>query len=1423
MHIEIQPEYKQPDNYRALADKSLAIHKRAKDAQNDTLLIFVHGLGGHRYGPKSSWGNFPRLIFRDFPSIDVGLYTYRTRFGRWKFWESIPVASEAEIFAHVLRDLRGYKNYILVAHSMGGLVCLSAISYLVETHAAPLHRETLLRIKGLFLMATPQLGSTAVPSGLEAFNLDARALNTNSELVAHIDRVITTSVDLRGSTNAGDRLPIPTWAVRGASDRLVSRLSSSVHLGEDRIKLVHGGHGDIVKPLTEQDDAYIFVANNVHDCLSREERHEDHSIGSAITTREELLQQALNAQQIFSAQIVQFAQENGITATIQTGAPQPDISRPPFVRPLADRSATIMGIVQKLSEVTWLALYGTAGTGKTQLANMIAERLGTCKAWLRLRNLSPEQAESYLDAAISNLTGETKPTSNRREWFDKVCERLGKDSLIVIEDIPRLSGNERLIEDLIALANACERHGIRIISTGTDVLPHSIEATLGTQTLTVSPVPLFNETETRSLLEEYGAPTTLLSPGFISFINDRARQHPILISAAAKYLAQHNWVFTDEEIGALLRSEHVAHIQIETTRQVIENIESVDSRMLLYRLGLSSGPLSVDDVVSIAGVEVEIERPLERLTELTGLWVQADADARFIVSPLIRELGGGDLRPDTQIKCHRVYAERIVSRESITVQETIDALDHFVSAGAFNHAGALLVTALNEAEEISTPDIVRPILNYWASRSLPQYMNQGVKIYIRVRQIVARHKHGLPTADLVTDLDRLFDDATAAEGWAVLGAVVALPLGPDSPIEPATANRHLLTALRLLPNALLPNGEPFIPPVGIVYESIIWWHTLNISTGPDLLNWIETLEQMDPQQRHRAFQDGEYDVIATLAFDRVWLQESHKPENERDWQSNLAMFAEVAERARNNSMELLWACAIRSQLVILAEYMQDTTAAVALAETSLAQTSGDPRVQFLIRECIGRQSALPLEDARQWLEETLRQNTDSFHHLRLLVLISASRTAGLMGNTSLAVEYAQQAVELATSSTELQEYENTHKYGVLHASAELAVAHWLNGNIVEAIITWDAAAEQLFSLKDDSDYWKGHAMLFETITRNMVKYFPQTPPDIDGRSYGYIMRGMFIHDLRSTAVEYNDGRECILLRGLMDLSALVGDAERGLVWASRGHLLAKGMTKNAYAALFANDLLSYLLNADRYTEALEIALNMGAFLVARQLQTSNADMDLSVSNLDLDVTGLLGPATSQLWQRAEQAAVMLGLMPAILRLSMVALADIERIQLCAREVVAFCRERSTTSSDSQLWETAANLIEGIFDEMKSNDKITMEVAALNEDHSKIPQMIVELGLGFRLTSAPVEALRHQVRMLQFIERELKPSATTYRLIIAPCFEEYWRVSFLKKRILFSTPSLVETMFAHTQDMQLSERVRAILDVIAGALNVRLPD
>src|SRR5262245_57251393 len=135
---------------KELDDEPLVIHRKLKS--NKALIIFVHGLGGSRYGKDSTWGNFPVFLYDDLPHCDVGLYEYRTLLRRAKFWKSVSLSGEAEVFGGIIRDISDYQTIILIGHSMGGLLCMAAITYLINTN----QRTVLSRVGGLMLMATPQ-------------------------------------------------------------------------------------------------------------------------------------------------------------------------------------------------------------------------------------------------------------------------------------------------------------------------------------------------------------------------------------------------------------------------------------------------------------------------------------------------------------------------------------------------------------------------------------------------------------------------------------------------------------------------------------------------------------------------------------------------------------------------------------------------------------------------------------------------------------------------------------------------------------------------------------------------------------------------------------------------------------------------------------------------------------------------------------------------------------------------------------------------------------------------------------------------------------------------------------------------------------------------------------------------------------------
>ena len=258
--------FAEPTNADSLLDEPLVVHQRTEPTTNNKLVIFVHGLGGSRYGKSSTWGNFPRFMFEDIPGIDVGMYQYTTATGRLSFTKSVSLPDESRVFADLLRDqLAAYTTIVLVGHSMGGLLCKAAIHQLVVTG----ERDTVARIGGLILMATPQLGSLRVPAFLSAFSYDARALKPHGELVTQINRTFEDHIALDENINTLRKATIPTWAVEGVNDLWVDSLSAGIGLASSRRKVVRGSHTSIVKPPDKNADAYGWVKQRIETVLDR--------------------------------------------------------------------------------------------------------------------------------------------------------------------------------------------------------------------------------------------------------------------------------------------------------------------------------------------------------------------------------------------------------------------------------------------------------------------------------------------------------------------------------------------------------------------------------------------------------------------------------------------------------------------------------------------------------------------------------------------------------------------------------------------------------------------------------------------------------------------------------------------------------------------------------------------------------------------------------------------------------------------------------------------------------------------------------------------------------------------------------------------------------------------------------------------------
>ena len=329
----VQNTFAEPDDPSALAGEPLVIHLRTEPTRNRALVIFVHGLGGHRYGNDATWGFFPKFLFEDLPDLDVGLYQYVTLFGRLRFWESIDLAQEAIVFADLIRDVAPYDVVILVGHSMGGLLCEAAIASLVNTA----QDQALHKIRGMILMASPQTGSQRVPAMLSWFSKDAYALRPHGDFVTALQRTLTDRVWLLEVADPPPgRYPIPGWAILGSSDAWVDRLSGSIGLPSSQTKTIRGSHTQIVKPSSKQNDGYEFFCG---------------------CTRKILTRNSLSAE----------AQQ---TAQARNAAVRMPPSRMPAVGIFLDRTEILSRFVEFLNDGTrqLMVVGGLPGIGKSTLA-----------------------------------------------------------------------------------------------------------------------------------------------------------------------------------------------------------------------------------------------------------------------------------------------------------------------------------------------------------------------------------------------------------------------------------------------------------------------------------------------------------------------------------------------------------------------------------------------------------------------------------------------------------------------------------------------------------------------------------------------------------------------------------------------------------------------------------------------------------------------------------------------------------------------------------------------------------------------------------------------------------------------------------------------------------------------------------------------
>jgi len=1098
-------------------------------------------------------------------------------------------------------------------------------------------------------------------------------------------------------------------------------------------------------------------------------------------------------------------------STVDFVVAHPILEPPLLVSQLSRRENVVKQLSTQLRQCTWLAIHGGAGIGKTQLAILLTAYFSNCLAWVRFRDLNPDQSYARLIKTYETLAG-CPFEYEKSNWAKFVCGSLGSDKLLVLDNLPRLNGGEEFSESLIALALACQTTGVHFLSTSHWLLPQRVIDVLPKNLLISVESPLLNEDEAKEILKAYGAPAQILNNKFVGFLNGLARQHPALLTATARFLAQKGWQTTQENLNVLIKGQHTHEVVDETVDRLLKTVEDEESREMLFRLNLVWGSFSQNDIDLLANIIPVVPHANEKLHKLTGLWIQRDIQDTFSVSPLVRTLGEGFLSEQTRHDCHDVLGKRLLKKRTVDPNEIWEAFGHFFSAKEFGRAGSVLMIAFNSLSRLRALSDHRGLLDVWKDQPMPNEFELSMRIYLRALQISARAKFLIENSFLLRDLDKLIEKAKPNDGWAVLAAAVSLN-GMLAKQDPTRANKYMLRALILCPQITGPTGEKLVFPQGLGPEFFFWTTSSAIRNKNDLHDWLSTVEQLTPEQLDNLFNRHHGPDGCLALTDRLWEEEAKKPVEKQNWDVVIKALDDLEKWANKFNVRLLQACATRAKMVVLAERKHDFNSIIALASPFLAGPDPDPRVRFVIKEMLGRQyrHTGKNDEALKWLNAALVEPINDFDFEQIEAMLNASFAIGDT-DPRKAVIYAENAVAKARSS------EGAARMYVI-ALAELAIAEWMAGYELAQIFTiWEEAAEKILSIKNKNDSWKALYMVFG----HCSGYFghlaergkpPETGPEEEPHTAP--TRRMFFSFNRESAKLYDSAKDILLPAQLAMFASGAKLDVQAVAWALRSIETTRKLNQLQVLPVFGFILIPHLLNTDQYANAIDLALEASAILRAsymHQQQGGGKTLPLGPDVLNIDST--LGVQPNESWRQVEFDSLSVGILPAVLRINTVALLDRKAAAAFAIEVQVACRKIATSASNPSLWQDMAQLFGHIYIDRVPGSEL---VKRGNQYENQTLMSVAYFGACIQDDISHPTSCKIQLSVMPFVQTIIPRSA--YRQIAAPFILEYWKSAFAQARFEFSTPGVVEQELTAACQVLKDKQPQAILRVMANGLGI----
>ncbi|WJN47595.1 hypothetical protein QUH71_26895 (plasmid) [Priestia aryabhattai] len=1075
---------------------------------------------------------------------------------------------------------------------------------------------------------------------------------------------------------------------------------------------------------------------------------------------------------------------------------------PPLSQVLLKRDISISNDEKHMHHLTWFHLYGEVSTGKTHYLHLLSEKIPGKKIWIKCKGLNNEQVNSAIKFTLAEVA--KKNINNGKNSFDIIVEKLAKGTVLIIDDIPQLKANDILVNNLNQLHSACEKHGVKILSSSTVKLTQGLTKYFNKNSyLSVQVPPLLVE----DIIELICVKNSSLEDKekIAYWIGALTKYNPALVAACVDYLDLKSWEITNEVYESLQKGLYSADLNEEVRDLLLEEIKNTDTKELLYRLSLINSEFDNRYIEEICNIQPTIIHPADKLRELEGYWVQK-TNTGYRISPLVEKISISNLHTNTLKEVHSSIAKVIRQSKVLSPTDFIKMFSHLCQAEEFNNAALALYNVLFEFKKEELTEDYWGITSIWYNMPLPEGINKNLRLLLRAKQIVACLKFKKDVTYLVNDFKKMKVDKEDELSGAIYLSLALELLNYDENLSMNfLKNFYLQSDEKSLEEFF---GTQFLDKQEHHIEEIVWWYCLGLKNSrKNIEMWLDILISMSSGQRERAFK-SELSYNSCLFFtENIWLSEVKLPRKERDWQSCLDLLNMVKEVGLKINEPILYSCAIRNLIIIYFEYLSLKEEGLKLYKEALTYKHNDESL-FLLHSIVGKQFIYTKEYtvAIDFLKKAIDLNSSKYPFVMIDALVFMAKCRE--GVDAIEVkEILNKAIEIESK----QEISNVLIRVKL--LGELGI-HYFNENQYNYSYNYFKDAINSFHrLKNKDEEWKSTFVILSHVLGYISTVVSTGEPPLqlpDGDVYAKPTLGMIFSENENRHRNY-DIRKYMHINTIMGLFArATNDIKEEFYWLNQAMIdIEENNFKNVLGIATKKAITPHYILRQNFKNAIKNGIDYPIELAASMFKYEEDILE----NLNTDPI----LRDEEKFKQVIEASIIAVFLPLMFYVGKIKATKNEDFTKHASEIIRIVEELQVNYISIPTW----NIIKNVFKMTFLENHTVREFLEVSQAYSSTEKVLYYVGASIINTSKK-EALEIHLKIVSYLYKSYNNERFTFSSIVVPFFKSYWMHSYITNRFDFKNVESIDKELEGILKESDINSLKLLLKLMNSGLCVEVP-